>query len=493
MLLCGIDLGTSSIKVSIVNASNQKLVHSVSYPDKENEIISPEVGWAEQDPNHWWYCIKEGIKRANSSGKYNPQDILSIGISYQMHGLVLVDKNNEVLRNSIIWCDSRASKYGEKMTSDLGEEFCLSHLLNSPGNFTASKLAWVKENQPELFERIKYVLLPGDFISYKFTGEYTTSSSALSEGILWDFKNNSISNELLDQAGFSKNIFPPIYPVFSNHGNLSTSIAQELGLTTKVVIGYKAGDQPNNALSLGVLNPGEIATTAGTSGVVYGVAEELKYDNQHRVNSFAHVNHSNQQTRIGVLMCINGTGIMNRWVKDTFFPSSSYPDLNKLASQSPIGSKGIQAYPFGNGSERIFLNKTIGAHLMNLDLNRHKNSDIIRASQEGIAFSLVYGMELMGNAGIIPKEMRAGLANMYLSEVFTETIVNASGIPVKLMNADGAFGAALGSGVAISIFNSPEQATESIEINKIVEPQKDNLSVTKDAYNKWKEEMKKII
>lgn len=492
MLLCGIDLGTSSIKVSIVNSSNQKLIHSVSYPEKENEIISPEIGWAEQDPNHWFFCVKQAILKANSSGKYNPLDISSIGISYQMHGLVVMDSSGESIRNSIIWCDSRATNYGNKMMHELGEEFCLSHLLNSPGNFTAAKLAWVKENQPAIYEKIDKVCLPGDFISYKLTQQLTTSSSSLSEGIFWDFQNDTISSDILKVSGFSSSLFPVIQPVFSNHGKITPLIAKELGLSLNCIVGYKAGDQPNNALSLGVLSPGEIATTAGTSGVVYGVADELKYDDKHRVNSFAHVNHSKDQTRIGVLMCINGTGIMNRWVRDTFFSDKSYPELNDLAGNSPIGAKNILAYPFGNGAERIFLNKTIGAHFLNLDLNRHQSSDIVRATQEGIAFSLVYGMELMGNAGIKPKEMRAGLANMYLSPVFTQTIVNASGIPVKLMNADGSFGAALGAGVGSGIFINPEEAMSNLEINQIVEPNHDSLK-TKEIYKTWKENLSKII
>lgn len=486
MLLCGIDLGTSSIKVSIVDASNQKLIHSVSFPEEENEIIAPKPGFAEQSPEHWWFCIKEGIKKANSSGKYNPKDIHSIGISYQMHGLVIVDQQDKVLRNSIIWCDSRASSYGERAYNQLGADFCNSHYLNSPGNFTAAKLAWVKENEPDIFQHIKYVLLPGDFVSFQFTGNYTTSASAMSEGILWDFKSKDLAFDLMQTFGFDKSIFPPIQPVFSNHGKIQKAVASELGLSTTVTIGYKAGDQPNNALSLGVLNPGEIATTAGTSGVVYGVSEELKFDPQSRVNSFAHVNYSDSLSRIGVLMCINGTGILNRWVRQNFFSDLTYNQMNQLAANAAVGAKGLVCIPFGNGSERIFQNQTIGGKFLNLDFNNHGKAEIIRSAHEGIAFSMVYGIELMANAGIHPTLMKAGKSNMYLSDIFTSAIVNSSNVPVELVETDGALGAALGAGVGSGIFNSPEEATQSlVKIGTII-PEMQLHDQYQEAYSTWK-------
>lgn len=486
MLLCGIDLGTSSIKVSIVDASNQKLIHSVSFPEEENEIIAPQPGFAEQSPEHWWYCVKEGIKKANSSGKYDPKDIHSIGISYQMHGLVIVDKQDKVLRNSIIWCDSRASTYGEWAFNKLGNAFCNEHYLNSPGNFTASKLAWVKDKEPEIFEKIKYVLLPGDFISFQFTGNYTTTTSALSEGILWDFKNKQLASDLVQVFGFSNTIFPNIQPVFSNHGQIQSKIADELGLSNKVTIGYKAGDQPNNALSLGVLNPGEIATTAGTSGVVYGVSDELKFDPQSRVNSFAHVNYTDNHVRVGVLMCINGTGILNRWIRQNFFSDLSYDQMNQLAASAAIGAKGLVCIPFGNGSERIFQNQLIGGKFLNLDFNNHGKAEIIRSAHEGIAFSMVYGIELMANAGIHPTLMKAGKSNMYLSDIFTNAIVNSANVPVELVETDGALGAALGAGVGSGIFNSPEEATQSLTKLGTIIPNMNVNDQYQVAYLEWK-------
>lgn len=492
MLLCGIDVGTSSIKLSVVEASTKKIIHTCSFPETENEIISTSPGFAEQDPEHWWYCVRQVIKMANATKKYNPLDISAIGISYQMHGLVILDKDKQVIRPSIIWCDSRAANIGDDAFEALGKEKILKDLLNSPGNFTASKLAWVKNNEPKIYDLIKYVLLPGDFISYKFTDELTTTISALSEGIFWDFNKNEISKDLLDYYGFDVSLFPEIKQVFENHGQISSTMASELGLSTKLQITYKAGDQPNNALSLGVVEPGEIATTAGTSGVIYGVSSELKYDPNCRVNSFAHVNYTKDLRRIGVLMCINGTGILNRWLKENFFPTNSYTDLNNYAKQSEIGSKDLMCFPYGNGAERIFNNKIIGGSFRNLDFNRHKKNEISRSVQEGIAFSMVYGLELLNSSGIVPKKIMAGYANMYLSSIFSSTIVNASNVPIQLLESDGAYGAALGAGIGSHYYKSVNEGINSIQLLSEILPDQ-NKNQTMDFYEKWKSELLKML
>ena len=492
MLLCGIDVGTSSIKLSVVDASTKKIIHTCSFPETENEIISTSPGYAEQDPEHWWYCTKQVIKMANATKKYNPLDISAIGISYQMHGLVILDKDKQVLRPSIIWCDSRAASIGDDAFEALGKEKILKDLLNSPGNFTASKLAWVKNNEPQIYDQIKHVLLPGDFISYKFTNELTTTISALSEGIFWNFNKNEISKDLLDYYGFDISLFPQIKQVFENHGQISNTIASELGLSTNLQITYKAGDQPNNALSLGVVEPGEIATTAGTSGVIYGVSSELKFDPNCRVNSFAHVNYTNDLRRIGVLMCINGTGILNRWLKENFFPTNSYTELNNYANQSEIGSKDLMCFPYGNGAERIFNNQIIGGSFRNLDFNRHKKNEISRSVQEGIAFSMVYGLELLNSSGIVPQKIKAGYANMYLSSIFSSTIVNASNVPIQLLESDGAYGAALGAGIGCHYYKSVQEGINSLQLLSEIRPDQ-NKNKTMDFYEKWKSELLKML
>jgi xylulokinase len=487
MLLLGLDLGTSSIKASVVDGSTGKLIASAQFPDTENPISTPQVGWAEQDPEMWWNCVQQAIQRCNASGKYNPKEIQAVGIAYQMHGLVLVDRNLSVLRPSIIWCDSRAVELGNKAFEAIGEERSLSHLLNSPGNFTASKLAWVKQNEPRVYGSIYKIMLPGDFISMKMTGEITTSNSSLSEGIFWDFQTNSVSEDVMKHYGFPATILPEIRPVFSNHGGLSSSIGDLLGLKAGIPVTYKAGDQPNNALSLNVLEPGEVAATAGTSGVIYSVSDQVSYDPKSRVNTFAHVNHQmNNENRLGTLLCINGTGILNRWVRDNVANGLSYQKMNEMASAITEGANGLNILPFGNGAERVLENKTIGSTFHGINFNLHTNAHIIRAAQEGIAFSLKYGMDIMAENGTKPSVIRAGKANMFLSEVFSQTLVNVTGVAVELYDTDGAKGAALGAGIGNQYFGNPKDAFVNMEKLEIIEPNLSKSNTYQEIYSNWK-------
>jgi xylulokinase len=485
MLLLGIDLGTSSIKVSVTDSQTQKCLASAQYPDTESEIIAMQPGWAEQSPEMWWEHVQQAVLICNAKDLYDPHDIKAIGIAYQMHGLVLVDKDQNVLRNSIIWCDSRAVEIGNKAFDTIGGDKCLSEMLNSPGNFTASKLAWVKENEPGVYEKIDKIMLPGDFIGMKFTGEITTSISALSEGIFWNFKEDEISAEVMNYYGFDKSFIPDVHEVYSEHGILKPEVAVRLGLKAGIPVTYKAGDQPNNALSLNVLKPGEVAATGGTSGVIYGVSDQLTYDKQSRINTFAHVNYTIQQKHLGVLLCINGTGILNRWVKNTF-AGATYDQMNADAARVDPGSKGIRIIPFGNGAERMLNNKTVGAHFHNLDLNVHKPADLFRAVQEGIAFSFRYGLDIMRENGMNPNVIRAGKTNMFSSEVFTEAFVNACGVPIELYENDGSVGAAIGAGIGVGELTL-ENAFSNVKPLKVVEPG------AKDKYDMFYQEWKELL
>lgn len=494
MLLLGIDIGTSSIKVSVVDAETQQVIASTHYPDVEVSISSPQNNWAEQQPEQWWEHTKAAILRLNTTHKFSAKDIISIGISYQMHGLVMVDNELNVLRPAIIWCDSRAVEIGDNALEKLGEELCLTKLLNSPGNFTASKLAWVKENEPEIFEKCYKIMLPGDYISMCFSGKITTTNSALSEGIFWDFTQNALSEDIMNFFGFSKTLIPDIQPVFSEHGTVQEKIANELGLKKGIPISYKAGDQPNNALSLNVLEPGEIAATAGTSGVVYAVSDQVAHDPFSRINSFAHVNHQlNNTTRIGILLCINGTGILNRWMRDNVTKNMTYQQMNELANNTPIGSQGLSIMPFGNGAERLLKNQQLGSSFHGLNFNIHNQAHLIRAAQEGIAFSLNYGFDVMKTNGLEPKVIRAGKTNMFLSNLFTEALVNATQTPVELYDTDGAKGAALAGGFGAGYFASLNETMSTLTHLETIEPKANLQNAYNEAFEYWKITLDKLL
>lgn len=489
--LIGYDIGSSSVKASLVEAESGRCVASAFYPKTEAPIIARQPGWAEQEPDSWWQYLKEATADIMRAAQAKGDEVAAIGISYQMHGLVCVDKQGRALRPAIIWCDSRAVPYGERALTAIGEGRCLGHLLNSPGNFTASKLAWVKEQEPELYAQIDKVMLPGDYIAMRLTGEARTTVSGLSEGICWDFVKNNLSADVMNHYGFDVSMIPALCPTFGVQGEVTVTVAAELGLAAGIPVTYRAGDQPNNALSLGVLEPGEIASTAGTSGVVYGVLGNVAYDPKSRVNTFAHVNHSAEHTRLGVLLCINGTGILNSWLRRNILPTTiSYDEMNDIASSVPIGADGLSILPFGNGAERVLENHAPGCSLHGLNFNLHHRGHILRAAQEGIAFAFKYGIEVMEQMGMEVKRIHAGRANMFLSPLFRQTLANVTGATINLYDTDGSIGAARGAGIGAGIYKSHHEAFTTLQQLGTIEPHSADNDATMEAYERWKLKIK---
>ncbi|QEC53695.1 xylulokinase [Anseongella ginsenosidimutans] len=484
--LLGFDIGSSSIKAALVDAETGKTAAHAFSPETEMPISSPRPGWAEQHPESWWQEVISVSGKLRRQLDFKPEEIAAIGISYQMHGLVLVDKDQQVLRPSIIWCDSRAVAAGNQAFGDLGKKFCLEHFLNSPGNFTASKLKWVRENEPLVYEKTDKFMLPGDFIAMKMSGEACTTYSGLSEGILWDFLEEKPAQSLLDHYGIDARLIATPKPTFSIQGHLQEGPAELLGLKAGIPIAYRAGDQPNNAFSLNVLEPGEVAATAGTSGVVYSISDKNVHDKQSRVNPFAHVNHTPAHKRLGILLCINGTGILNSWVRKNFGSDLSYEEMNLLASRVPPGADGVSILPFGNGAERMLENRYTGSVISGLDFNNHERGHVFRAAQEGIAFAFRYGMELMQQLGTDTRVIRAGNANMFLSPVFRETLSSLTGATIELYDTDGAAGAARGAGVGAGIYSSPSEAGRYLQRINLVAPQQSQAGALEEAYQAWK-------
>jgi xylulokinase len=488
MFTLGIDIGSSSVKVSLLDLNDGSCAASAFYPREEMAIKAVKAGWAEQDPALWWDNMKSALADVLSKTRIEKNQIRAIGISYQMHGLVALDKNGNVVRPSIIWCDSRAVEIGDKAFRDLGAGYCLNSCLNSPGNFTASKLRWVKENEPELFATIDKIMLPGDYIAYKLTGRKQTTVTGLTEGIMWDFSKETPATKLFEYYGFPESLIPELVPVFSEQALIAPEVASALGLPTGIPVSYRAGDQPNNAFSLNVLEPGEVAATAGTSGVVYGVNDRLARDEQSRVNTFAHVNHTGEQKRLGVLLCINGTGILNSWLRRNVVAGMDYVAMNDLAVKAPVGAGGLLVYPFGNGAERVLGNAEPGAAIKGLSFNTHDQSHILRAAQEGIAFSFRYGVDIMGEMGIKADVVRAGKANMFLSPLFRQTMANVLNARIELYDTDGALGAARGAAIGAGLYKSASEAFENLNCLETVAPDGDKDAVN-ETYANWKDKL----
>jgi xylulokinase len=494
-LLLGYDVGSSSIKATLLDAGTGKVLASATSPDRELEIMAQHPGWAEQHPDTWWQHVKLATQKMRARAAFDAGDIRAIGISYQMHGLVVVDKNKQVLRPAIIWCDSRAVPIGQKAAKNIGARKCLKRLLNLPGNFTASKLAWVKQNEPKLYARIHKMMLPGDFIAMKMTGAIQTTPSGLSEGILWDFQQGGLAEFVLDSYGLAPDLVADTVPTFSIQGELTSAAAEELGLRAGTKISYRAGDQPNNALSLSVLKPGEVAVTAGTSGVVYGVTDKQAYDRQSRVNVFVHVNHTEKKPRYGVLLCVNGTGILNSWLKHNFVGGSGldYPQMNVLATGAPVGADGLVILPYGNGAERTLENRNIGASVHGWNFNIHQQPHFLRAAQEGIVFALNYGLQIMRGMGTKLKTVKAGNANMFLSPLFAEAFATVTGATVELYNTDGSQGAARGAGIGAGLYPNPEAAFVGLAPVRTVVPNRQLKKAYRSAYENWQAVLKKQL
>jgi xylulokinase len=493
-LLIGYDIGSSSVKATLLDADTGKVVASEGLPKVEMPIMAPHKDWAEQDPDMWWKYIIETTHEILKTGNVQKGELKAIGISYQMHGLVCVDKNKNVIRPSIIWCDSRAVEIGNKAFEDLGADYCLPRLLNSPGNFTASKLKWVKENEPEKYALIHKIMLPGDFIAMKLTGEIKTSETGLSEGIFWDFQENRLSKKLLEYYGIEESLIADVVPSFSEQGRVTEEASAILGIEPGVPVTYRAGDQPNNAFSLNVLEEGELATTAGTSGTVYGVSTKPVYDPQSRVNTFVHVNHRKDNPRFGVLLCVNGTGILNSWTKRLLGGESiSYPQMNEWAAEVEIGADGLSFIPFGNGVERIMENKPIGAHMIGLNLLQHDRRHVLRAVQEGIVSSLKYGFDIMKAMGLNLNTVKAGKANMFLSPLFRDAFVNMNQVSLELYDTDGSQGAARGAGIGSGIYANAKEAFAGLERLSVFEPEKEKVGAYTEVYGQWKEALSRVV
>jgi xylulokinase len=483
MYLLGLDIGSSSVKASLVEVDTKLSKGTAQSPATEMAITALQPDWAEQDPELWWEHCRLAIQQLLHQTSVAPDEVAAIGIAYQMHGLVLTDRDGAVLRPSIIWCDSRAVSIGENAFDTLGHDYCLSHYLNSPGNFTASKLKWVADHEPALFERIHHLFLPGDYLAFRMTGEAHTTISGLSEGVLWDFAEGSPAQRLMAHYGIRESMIPDVQPSFGLHGVLANTAAAELGLKAGTPVTYRAGDQPNNALSLNVMQPGEVAATGGTSGVVYGVVDRLAYDPLNRVNSFAHVNHTAAAPRIGVLLCINGAGSLYSWMrKQVAGTHTPYSDMERMAATVPSGSEGLRVLPFGNGAERLLGNRNPGAQVLNLQFNRHGQAHLYRAALEGVAYAFVYGMKAMQELGLNLSVIRAGNDNMFQSPIFAQTIANLLGCRIELMRSTGATGAAFAAGVGVGLWPDVSEVLGQLELAGVIEP---DSTFNHDDYQHW--------
>lgn len=437
MAFLGIDVGTSSVKVSIVGEDGVILASATAPASSERAINSPNPNWAEQNPEDWWEDAQQAILNLPLEARLQVE---AIGIAYQMHGLVLVDSQFQPVRPSIIWCDGRNIQESQILAESLGLDALENRLLNKPGTLTLAKLAWVAEHEPETLAKAHTFGLPGDFIAYKLTGEWSTTKSGYSEMVGWDFGASIPFEEGFRKAGW-KLPLPEARPNLEEGAPIQKVIAEKLGLPPSARVTYRAGDQPNNAFGLGVLQQGETAISAGTSGVLYGIGDSSPGLHE-GINRFLHVN-----SQIGVLMCLNGVGSALAFARRTWFQNQSYEALSELASQAnPENCPYF--FPFGNGAERILSERAFSG-FTELDFNRHNLPELARSVFEGIAFAYRLGSEKMEKAGCLSKVVNGTESGLLKSSFFAQLLANELQVELILSEGDGSTAAARGAALGI--------------------------------------------
>ncbi len=478
----GIDLGSSSVKVSLLDESGGQVLARTTVPELgEMGMTRPKPGWAEQSPELWWDLTCQGIRQV-MEGR-DASNLRGIGIAYQMHGLVCMGANDEVLRPAILWCDSRAVEIGERYFGEIGRDKCLAHLHQSPGNFTVSKLAWVRENEPDVYAKIDKVGLPGDYLAYRLSGEWQTTDGGLSEAAAWDFSKGEMANFLMGGMGLKASLWPNRVPILGLQCEVSRAAAAELGIPAGVPISYRAGDQPNNAFALGANAPGDVAASGGTSGVLYGVSEAPLADAQQRVNPFLHVTHRQDQPRIGVLMCLNGAGSQMAWLRR--ITGVDYDQLNEQASSVSPGADGLTCLPFGMGAERILGNRTVGMQWRGGDFGKHGVGELSRACFEGIALAFRYGAEAMAAAGVEIRSVRAASSGLFLSPVFAQALADLLQAPIDCIAANGADGAARAAALGAGHYGSVTEASAVLKVKRSYVPQSNTEYA--EVYDRWRD------
>ena len=478
--LLGFDVGSSSVKASLVNADSGKCVATAFFPEKEAPIMAVKAGWAEQDPQMWWDNAKLSLKKIMVEAGATAEEIKAIGISYQMHGLVCVDKNLKALRPSIIWCDSRAVPYGEKAFKDLGADQCLSHLLNSPGNFTAAKLAWVKENEPENFKKIKKIMLPKDYLAYKLSGTFCTDYSDASGMLLLDVKNRKWSKEMCDICGITEDMLPKLFDSFEKVGELKHDLAAELGLRDGVVIAAGAGDNAAAAVGTGTVGNNKCNISLGTSGTIFMSSDSFAVDSNNALHSFDHAD-----GHFHLMGCMLSAASCNKWWMDEILKTKDYADEQKGIDK--LGENHVFFLPYLMGERSPWNNPNARATFTGITMDTTRE-DMTQAVLEGVAFATRDMYEVAKSIGVAPKRTMicGGGAKSPLWRRMIANILNVE-VDVPSCEEGPGMGGAMLAMVACGAYKSVEEAAAAIvKVDKTEKPDPELVAKYEARYQQFK-------
>ena len=477
MSFIGIDLGTSSVKILAIDKGGD-IIGSTS---KEYPVYYPKTNYAEQNPEDWWTGVKEAMNELVNEYPQLADTVESISFSGQMHGLVALDKNDDVLIPAILWSDQRTGEECEDITKAIGQENLTKYTSNKAlTGFTAPKILWVKKNQPEIFKKIEHIMLPKDYIQFKLTGEYATDMSDASGMLLLDVKNRKWSKEMIDFLGITEEMLPKLFESYEVTGRVKKEIKKEIGLENcgNILVAAGAGDQAAGAIGAGVVEDGILSVALGTSGVVFVSEEEYSVDTENRLHSFCHANGKYHQ--MGVVL--SAAASLKWWIdqvqKDT---SNPYNVLQAEAEKIKPGSEGLYFLPYLLGERTPYSDPDAKGCFVGLSIS-HRRDHMTRAVLEGVIYALRDSLEIIKDIGGNTNEIRL-IGGGAKSPLWQQIVADIFGIPVYITNSSEgpAFGAAILASVAAGNYGSVDEACRKlISTSKEIQPIKENVEI----YNK---------
>jgi xylulokinase len=481
MWFLGMDVGTGGTRAVIVDAAG-KLIAGASSEHEAFKTAHP--GWAEQNPEDWWRAAQEAIRFALAAAPEPHQPIAAIGLTGQMHGAVLLDETGQVLRPSLIWCDTRTQPQCDWLTEKIGYERLIELTCNPAlPNFTLTKLLWVKQHEPEIFAKTRHILCPKDYVRYRLTGEFAIDVQEASGTLLLDVTHRRWSREVAAAAGIPESWLPTVYESPEVCARISETASGLTGLTARTSVVAGAGDQGAGAVGMGILQPGSVSATIGTSGVVFAATASPTKDPKGRLHTFCHA----VPGLWHVMGVTQGAGLSLRWVRDTFFPSHNYDELTAAAAKVPSGSEGLEWAPYLLGERTPHLDPEVRAAFACICSN-HTAAHFVRAVLEGVAYSLKDTFTLFAELGIPVTAIRLGGGGAR-GPLWRKIQAGIYGQAVEVLTAEegGAFGSALMAGVGAGHWANLDQACDqAIEVAQRIEPDAADLAAYKTGYAKWR-------
>lgn len=483
--LIGIDIGTSGTKTVLFD-TRMKVVCDATY---SYPLYQVKNGWAEQNPQDWADASIKGLKSVLEQSKINNNDIAGIGLSGQMHGLVMLDKDKKVLRKSIIWCDQRTSKEAKEITDKVGKEKLISITANpSMTGFTLAKLLWVKNNEPQVYNKCKHILLPKDYVRYILTDSLATEVSDAGGMQLMDIKNRCWSDEILKTFDISDQMLPKLYESHEISGYINYNTAAITGLKEGTAVVGGAGDQAASAIGNGVVREGTVSQTLGSSGVIFACTDKPLIDPMGRVHTLCHA----IPNMWHIMSVTQGCGLSLKWFKDNFCGEEVeiaektngdvYDVLFEKANKLPVGSENLIFLPYLMGERSPHMDENARGVFFGLS-NIHTKSHLFRSVAEGVTFSQRECFEIIASLGITPSEIRVGGGGSK-SKVWLQMLADNMNVKVETLNTKetGAMGVAILAGVGTGIYKSVKDACDKyVEIKSLILPQE----AMKKKYNKY--------